>query len=241
MGSYMSRVPGLGGFQFFLLVMSVFVLISLLFELVFVHDQRVTQVIQVADQFICFFFLLDFFYRFVKAESKWRFMRWGWIDLLSSIPMVDAFRVGRLVRIFRVIKVLRAAKSARVLFLHLFSSRRQGALASISCVSVLMLVLGAVSVLLVERVPDSNIKTAGDALWWSFVTMTTVGYGDFYPVTLEGRLVAAMLMLTGVGLFGTLTALVAAWFVDDNAEAAGLSELNKKMDRIEYLLSEIKK
>jgi len=63
-------------------------------------------------------------------------------------------------------------------------------------------------------VPESNIKTAGDAIWWAFVTITTVGYGDRFPVTSAGRIIAAFLMITGVALFGTFTGFVAAWFMD---------------------------
>ena len=64
----------------------------------------------------------------------------------------------------------------------------------------------------------SNIKTAEDALWWSFVTVTTVGYGDLYPVTTAGRIIAAALMTVGVALFGTFTAYVASWFVQQREE-----------------------
>ena len=74
----------------------------------------------------------------------------------------------------------------------------------------------AIGILQVEKDPNSNIKTAEDALWWAYVTITTVGYGDKYPVTTEGRLIAVVLMTGGVGLFGTFTAYIASWFVVDN-------------------------
>lgn len=77
-----------------------------------------------------------------------------------------------------------------------------------------MLIFGSISILQVETVPESNIKTAGDAIWWAFVTITTVGYGDRFPVTSAGRIIAAFLMITGVALFGTFTGFVAAWFMD---------------------------
>jgi voltage-gated potassium channel len=65
----------------------------------------------------------------------------------------------------------------------------------------------------VEKDPNSNIRSAEDAIWWSYVTMTTVGYGDKFPVITEGRIIAAVLMTAGVGLFGTFTANVSSWFV----------------------------
>lgn len=70
------------------------------------------------------------------------------------------------------------------------------------------------AILQLENDPNSNIKTAEDALWWSNVTITTVGYGDKFPVTTSGRILGAALMTVGVGIFGTLTALMASWFVE---------------------------
>lgn len=83
--------------------------------------------------------------------------------------------------------------------------------------------LGSLAVLQVERdAPDGNIRTIGDAVWWSFTTMTTVGYGDLAPTTGLGRLLAVGLMLSGIALLGVVTANIAAWFISrferDNAE-----------------------
>jgi len=152
-----------GAFQFFLLILSVYVLLSLITEMVFKLDPEVSWIIQQADNVICLFFLADFFYRFFKADSKRQFMRWGWVDLLSSIPMVDAFRVGRVVRIVRVFKVLRAARSAKMLIGYLFANRMNGVFASVSAISLLLLIFGAIAILSVEVHPESNIKNAGDA------------------------------------------------------------------------------
>lgn len=89
----------------------------------------------------------------------------------------------------------------------------QGTFATVSLIAVLMIIFGSIAILQVEREPNCNIKSAEDAIWWAFVTITTVGYGDKYPITTEGRIIAAFLMITGVGLFGTFTGFVAAWFM----------------------------
>jgi voltage-gated potassium channel len=73
--------------------------------------------------------------------------------------------------------------------------------------------VSSIAILQFEGPPDSNIKTAGDALWWAMATVTTVGYGDKFPVTPEGRIIASFLMVCGVGLFGTLSGFVASWFL----------------------------
>ena len=140
-------------------------------------------------------------------------MRWGWVDLVASIPMIDIFRIGRLLRFVRILRVVKAFKSLKDFLDSYFENKAQGTLNSAIIVAVLMIIFCSITILQVERLPESNITTAGDALWWAFVTITTVGYGDHYPITLEGRLIAAVLMTTGVGLFGTFTAFVASWFV----------------------------
>jgi len=96
---------------------------------------------------------------------------------------------------------------------------------------------GAIIVYLFERhAPGSNIHTLGESLWWSLVTVTTVGYGDKYPVSAGGRGVAVVLMLTGIGLVGVLSTTVASYFVGQRAEA-DMTELHRRLDRIEALLA----
>ena len=141
-------------------------------------------------------------------------MKWGWIDLVSSIPSLEYMRAGRAIRLIRILRILRAFRSTRHLIQHVFKSRTRGTLATAAIIAVLTIIFSSISILEVEHDPESNIKTAEDAIWWSYVTITTVGYGDKYPVTTEGRIIAAILMTVGVGLFGTFTAFLASWFVD---------------------------
>lgn len=85
---------------------------------------------------------------------------------------------------------------------------------AVSIITVLIIIFSSISILMVETTPESNIKTADDAMWWTFETITTVGYGDKYPVTGEGRLIGVVVMVSGVGLFGTYTAYIASLFLD---------------------------
>ena len=87
-----------------------------------------------------------------------------------------------------------------------------------------MVIFSAIAILQVETDPNSNIKTAEDAIWWAYVTITTVGYGDKFPVTTEGRIIAAALMTVGVGLFGTFTGFIASFFLGDKKEESTNSE-----------------
>lgn len=156
---------------------------------------------------------IAFVVRLSRAKSKAAFLKWGWIDLVSSIPTFDILRAGRLIRLIRLLRILRAVRSTRLLVTHIFRNRTRGTFAAVASISVLLLIASSISILNVETDQNSNIKTAEDAIWWAFVTITTVGYGDKYPVTTEGRIIAAMLMVAGVGLFGTFTGFVASWFI----------------------------
>jgi len=208
----------LGYLNILVIVLSIYVLIALLIDTIFKLPAEVSRLINLVDNIICVFFLYDFCIRFYQAESKLKFMRWGWIDLVSSIPTLDFLRAGRTLRLIRLLRILRAFRSVRHLVNHIFKKRTQGAFTTVSIIAVLMLLFSAIAILQVEDDPTSNIKTAEDAIWWAYVTITTVGYGDKFPVTTEGRIIAAILMTTGVGLFGTFTAYIASWFVAERKE-----------------------
>ena len=203
----------LGLLNLLVVILSIYVLGALTIDTVYVLPNETSVLLNYIDNAICVFFFLEFCVRFYQAENKWVFMRWGWIDLISSIPMVDFLRAGRILRLIRLLRLIRAFRSIHQLLHHLFRNRAKGAFTSVAILAVLLIIFSAIGILQVEKDPNSNIKTAEDALWWAYVTITTVGYGDKYPVTTEGRLIAVVLMTGGVGLFGTFTAYVASWFV----------------------------
>lgn len=198
-----------------ILVLSVYVLISLIIDTFLKLPVEVSKILNIADDFICIIFLYDFAYRFYFAENKLKFMKWGWIDLISSIPTLNYVRAGRTLRLIRLLRILRAFRSTKHLVHHIFKNRTEGALKTAGIIAILMVIFSSIAILQVEDDPNSNIKTAEDALWWSYVTITTVGYGDKYPITTEGRIIAVFLMTIGVGLFGTFTAFLASWFVEE--------------------------
>ena len=204
-------------FQLIIIVLSVYVLGSLLVTAFFALPSELMVLLSYIDTAICIVFLVDFVIRFVRAPNKLHFMKWGWIDLISSIPTLEYGRAGRALRLIRLLRVLRAFRSTRILVKHLYARKAQGAIASALIIAILMLLFSSIAILQVETAENSNITTAEDALWWAFVTITTVGYGDKFPVTTEGRIIAMFLMTTGVGLFGIFTAYVASLFVEDKS------------------------
>lgn len=198
------------------LVLSVYVLGALIIDISFKLPEETTRLLNYIDIGICIFFFAEFCIRFYQAENKWRFMRWGWIDLISSIPMVNFLRVGRLFRLIRIIRIFKAFRTTKSFVTHIFKNKAQGTFSSAAILAILLIVFSSIAILQVENAPNSNIKTAEDAIWWAYVTITTVGYGDKFPVTTEGRIIASFLMTAGVGLFGTFTAYIASLFVSDN-------------------------
>ncbi|MDM8527310.1 ion transporter [Anaerolineales bacterium HSG24] len=223
-----------------ILFLSVYVLLILVFETVFViESQDVQDILQAIDTVICFIFLADFFFRLYKAKNKMQFLKWGWIDFISSLPMIGPLRWGRAVRVFRVLKTLRGIRSTKMIIDFALRYRARSAMVSVLIISITLLTWSSLAILSVETSEDSNIKSASDAMWWSYVTMTTVGYGDKYPVTFGGRLIAVVLMMAGVGLFGTFTGFVTAWFVDDDAMDEQTVLLNDIQQELKLLRREL--
>jgi voltage-gated potassium channel len=208
----------LGYFNIVIMVLTIYVLSALLLETIFVLPSETSKLLKFIDNAICLIFFVDFTVRFFKADNKLKFMRWGWIDLISSIPMINFFRTGRLLRLIRLFRIVRAFRSSRLLLNHIFKNRAKGAFTTVSIFAVMLIIFSSIAILQVENTNDGNIKTAEDALWWAYVTITTVGYGDKFPVTTEGRLIAVVLMTAGVGLFGTFTAYASSLFVEGKKE-----------------------
>jgi voltage-gated potassium channel len=227
-----------GMFQFAVLVLTLCVLAAFLADTLLGLPPAVGQVIHWVDTAVCVVLLVDFAIRFRRAESKLRFMKWGWIDLIASIPNLEVLRWGRLVRVLRIIRLLRAVRSLQRILALLFRNRVEGGAVSIGLTAFLLVAFSSASILICERDPNANIKTAEDAVWWSISTVTTVGYGDKYPVTTEGRLLGMVLMTAGVGLFGGLSGLAAAFFfgaresksVEHQEILARLEQLQAKLD-----------
>lgn len=192
--------------------LSLYVVLAIMFDMIFDLDPRISKLILLTDNIICVFFFFEFIYRLATSTDRWAYMKWGWLDLLSSIPMVESFRYARLLRIIRFIRIVRAFMGANSFIQHYFRNRAQGTLYSVAIIALMVVMLGSICILQVENAPNSNIKTAGDALWWAYVTIMTVGYGDKYPVTAEGRIIGAVIMSVGVVLVSTMAGYVASWF-----------------------------
>ena len=230
-----------------MLFLSAYVLSSLFIEMAFDISPKIKSLLYISDNIICIFFMSDFIYHLLTAKSKLGYLKWGWIDFLSGIPYFPFLWYGRF---FQLIRVFRAIRSLKMILLVLFENRAKETLVSICLMTFTVLIFSTVVILTFETSPDSNIKDAEDALWWAFTTISTVGYGDLYPVTPAGRMVGVFLMVMGVSMFGAYTAYVASLFNHQSIKEEKAREekmlrelktIHKKMEEIESKINKIQK
>ncbi|MFI7063992.1 potassium channel family protein [Kribbella sp. NPDC050124] len=162
---------------------------------------------EVASWAIWGLFGVDYFIRVSLAEDRRRFIRRNLVDL--AVIVLPLLRPMRLVRLLPVLARMQ----------HAGMSLRGRATTYVVAGAILLGFVASLAVLDAERgSSDANITSFGDALWWSATTVTTVGYGDHFPTTGEGRIVGAALMLGGIALVGTVTAALASWFVEQQSK-----------------------
>ncbi|GLT18163.1 capsular polysaccharide biosynthesis protein [Vibrio zhanjiangensis] len=209
--------------------MALFVISALLF---FPLKESTRQVLIGLDFIICSVFLLQLTIDLIRSANRLQYLKRHWVDFLASIPMVEPLRFARLFHILRVILVIRSSHS---LIKQLMTNRRETTLASILLLMVILLTIGSSMMLFVEsKAPNANIQTGGDAMWWALVTISTVGYGDHYPVTNAGKVLASGLIICGVGIFGMISGLITSLLASPTEVQAKRSE-NKERLLLEVL------
>lgn len=188
-------------------------------------SRPVTRVVEILAWAV---FAADYLARLWLADQRWRFVRRHLIDLAAvALP---ALRVLRFIAV--VARMVTAA--------------RRGLPGQVLAVTVLtaatVVVAGAAAVLDAERgAPEASITSYPDALWWAMTTITTVGYGDTYPVTGEGRVIAALLMVVGIAVFGTVAATVAARIIeeDERSSAQPSEALAERLAQLEATVARL--
>jgi voltage-gated potassium channel len=207
-------------------------------QVAFHLPSEVNVILNRIDFFVCLVFFTDFCVRLHRAPSKLAFMKWGWIDLVSSVPTVAALRWGRLVRVFSIIRMLRTFRSMNHIVAFLYRERMKSLMGTVILTGAVLVVFSSTAILSFETAPNSNIRTPFDAVWWAFTTMTTTGYGDKFPVTVEGKIVAMVLMVTGVALFGVLTGLFVRLFMETEMKKED-TDINRLAQEVRLLREQI--
>jgi voltage-gated potassium channel len=171
-------------------------------------------------------FLVDYVVRLTITEHRWRWFYRHLLDL--AIVVLPILRPLRLMRFFTILAIIQRGAGARF---------RGRVTIYVIGATVITIFAGALAVYDAEY-QVGNITSFGDALWWAFVTITTVGYGDFYPVTFVGRLVAVGLMLGGIALIGVVSATLASWIVERVSDQATAKQ-HATESQVEELRGEI--
>lgn len=203
----------LSGFDLFVLALSVFSVVNLVWVLLPTR-QSIDDAIWIVDGMISTIFLADFIVLWRRAENKRTFFfhQFGWLDLITCIPYpaLKILRVLRIIRVWRPVHMM----GGRGLMKRIRDDLAQSALYFAVFLVIAVLQYGAMLILWAEsRTTDANIQSGSDAVWWAYVSVTTVGYGDRFPVTNEGRLIGFFVLAVGVGLFGVITGFLANMFL----------------------------
>jgi voltage-gated potassium channel len=224
-----SDIPGLrehgNAYNIFILVLTIYSL-AIIVLLLFPIPQQVRDLLNVYDNLVCVIFLADFAYNLIGSHPRRAYFihARGWLDLLGSIPSIGGlsvttvqltglFRLARLSRLARITRIL-GGNNRKELVRDVVQNRGQYATFITILAAGIVLTTASVLVLQFESAdPDANIKTGGDALWWGIVTITTVGYGDRFPVTFFGRATGIAVMFAGVGIIGALASILASLLV----------------------------
>jgi voltage-gated potassium channel len=216
-----SREHG-NAYNIFVLVLTLMSLAIMALQILPLSEQTLV-LLRVYDNAICVIFLGDFLYNLTGSRPKKTYFIYqrGWLDLLGSLPTLGIFQLTALFRLARLSRLARIAKlmggqNRKALIRDVVENRGSYATFITLLSAGFVLVSASLIVLQVEsKSPDANIHDGGDALWWSLVTITTVGYGDKFPVTMIGRGTAIFVMLAGVGIIGALASILASLLVPD--------------------------
>ncbi|USH02095.1 potassium channel family protein [Grimontia kaedaensis] len=186
------------------------------------------------DTLICLIFLLQIALHLLKSDNKVTYLKTHWIDILASIPVVEALRFARIFQIFRVIRLIQQSQS---LLTYMNENRNETTMATILLLLTVLVSTGSAAVFAFESPAiEANITSLTDAIWWVFVTISTVGYGDYYPVTPAGRAVAVIVIMCGVGIFGAITGLVTSYVTKPEKKAQEREE--RRREALELILTQ---
>jgi voltage-gated potassium channel len=251
--------PKSNSYTIFIFVLTIISLVVMVVMLIPWLDDETVKVLAFYDNLICLIFLIDFFnnLRNSPKKSDYFIKDRGWLDLLGSIPSLGLFtNAGKYAGLFRLARLSRLARIARLMKGGGKEALIKDVLANRSrytgFITILMtiIVLTTCSVLVLQfesKSPEANITTGWDALWYAVVTITTVGYGDFYPKTVLGRIAGMFIMFAGVGIIGVLASILSSMLVgapapsEEEAPAAEPAVLdNNELAAIKNELAEMR-
>ncbi|MGL4337301.1 MAG: potassium channel family protein [Turicibacter sp.] len=223
-------------YEWVMMILALVVVVITVLQLTIKLPNDVELWFHLIDTLIWLFFLVDYFVRLSLSQSKWKFIKEHKLDLLTIVPFHSFFRIFRLVRVAEVMKLSSFAKVLRATVMLSTFSKKMGSFIKtnnfnyVLAGTTIIVLLGAGGISITENI------NFGDALWWSIVTVATVGYGDIAPITAWGRLIASIVMLSGIGFLGVLTGTISTYFL--NKKRKETSYTTKIIDEISEKLSQ---
>jgi voltage-gated potassium channel len=223
--------PTLNLYDLFIGILTLMSFVIMVFFFFLPPESATREVLFIIDLLLCVIFMADFFVRLTRAPRKRDYLLWqGAADFLGSIPTVPALRIFRLFRLVRLYRLMRLG-GPKAMLSQFVGRRAEGVLYITTILALILITVGSELVVVFERSnPEANIRTGGDAIWWSLVTITTVGYGDRYPTTMGGRLVGMATMIFGIGIFGVITSFLSqAFLAPSKKESAEQAEEQQRV------------
>ena len=192
-----------------------------------IRDPEIRQVLLILDTLYAILFMVDFFLRLRMVKDRKKYLvRLGWLDFISSFPGIPALRIIRSLLIIRHAREITAV-TPREIEEEARNRLATSVLYIITVFGLLVISIGSILIVAVEAdAPNATITNGYDAMWWSLVTISTVGYGDEFPVTGAGRIIGVFMILVGVALFSTITSFLASNFTDRGAQQQRSSSWN---------------
>lgn len=214
-----------------LIFLSIYVLSILTIESFIITNPEVKKVLQYIDFGVCLIFMCDFFKSLYVAESKSKFLKWGWIDFISSIPAVGPLRWGRVTKAVRLIRYLRAIKSMKILLNSIHANKYETFTICIFLIVFVSFTLSSAFILEFEREFTSSINTAETALWWAFLNILNAKTAIGQAVSSEGVIMTTFLNKVGVLLFAYINSMFIAWLVfQKNTDVSSVNSVKNMID-----------
>lgn len=190
--------------------LSIIVAVILILDYSIKLSKKIVYCFNMIDNLVLIIFALDYFIRLYFSKNKKKFFKENIIDLVAIIPLGAIFQAFRIADIFKILKIFRSIVFFAKFRSHINSFIKTNNFGYIIFITIFVLFLGTIGMHLSEGIP------LGNALWLSFVTITTVGYGDLSPSTTSGKLIAGFLMITGIGFLSMLTGTISTYFLSKN-------------------------
>lgn len=223
-------------YEILMALLAIVVVAILVIELAYNIPPNITITFSIIENIILGIFVIDYFTRLFLSKNKVKFFKGNIIDLISIIPFNSAFqsiRILRLSKLLRFTKVFRSASLFLKFRKHVDKFLKTNNFNYIIWITLTTLFIGAIGIHFAEGI------SFGNSLWWSFVTITTVGYGDISPATPIGRIIAGLIMVVGIGFLGMLTGTIATFFLSKNDsttfKSQTIEDIKSRLDNFDEL------